>query len=420
MSGDLTLIIGASQAGVQLATSLRDLGDTAPIVLVGEENHRPYQRPPLSKGWLKGELTPEDVILRSRQWFADRNIELISGDSIVHIERDGLGGTARTAGGRLITFTRLALATGASPRKLTLPGSDLYGIYYLRDADDALTLEPHLREAEHVVVIGGGFIGLETAASSRVVGKAVTVLEHAPRLVGRVVSEDTSAFYLDAHRRRGVNVVLDARIAGIVGDDGRVTGVELEDGTVIPADIVVIGVGVLPRVELAEQLGLNVDGGIVVNEHALTSDGLTVAAGDCTIMPNPYERGSLPTVRIESVNNAVEQAKVAAATLLGRPAPYRSVPWFWSDQADVKLQIAGLSTGYDEIVLRGEPANEKFTVLYYRDGLLIAADCVNHPAEFLAIRHAISRGQTIPAAAAADTSVPLKKSVVDIAVAVAV
>lgn len=416
MSDETTLIIGACAAGVQLATSLREAGDTGHIVLIGEENHRPYQRPPLSKGWLKGELEPDDVILRSRQWFADRDIELVTGDQVVHVERDGAGGFARTAGGRVVEFTRLALTTGASPRKLSLPGTDLYGIYYLRDADDALTLEPHVRDAQNIVVIGGGFIGLETAASSRTLGKNVTLLEVSSRLVGRVVSEQTSDFYLAAHRRRGVNVVLDAKLERIVGDDGHVTGVELGDGTVIPADIVVIGIGVLPRVELAEQLGLEVAGGIVVDEHALASDGVTVAAGDCTIMPNPYARGTMPTVRIESVNNAGEQAKVAAATLLGERTPYRSVPWFWSDQADVKLQIAGLSTGYDHTVLRGDPEAEKFTVLYYRDGVLLAADCVNQPVEFLAIRHALTRGQTIPVTAAADTSVPLKKSVVDIEV----
>ena len=415
MTGELTLIIGAAQAGVQIATSLREAGDTAPIVLIGEENHRPYQRPPLSKGWLKGELAPEDVILRTRAWFADRDIELVTGDQVVHIERDGAGGFARTEGGRVVHFTRLALTTGASPRRITLPGSDLYGVTYLRDADDALSLEPKLRGVEHVVVIGGGFIGLETAATSRGLGKHVTLLEVGPRLVGRVVSEQMSDFILGAQRRRGVDVRLNAQLDAIVGDDdGHVTGVRLQDGTVIPADIVVVGIGVLPRVELAEQLGLTVDGGIVVDEHALASDGLTVAAGDCTVMPNPYQRGAMPTVRIESVNNAGEQAKVAAATLLGERRPYRSVPWFWSDQADVKLQIAGLSTGYDHTVLRGDPAAEKFTVLYYRDDLLLAADCINQPAEFLAIRHALMHDQTITPEAAADTTVRLKQSVIDV------
>lgn len=417
-----TLIVGACQAGVQIASILRERGDTEPIYLVGEEDHRPYQRPPLSKGWIKGELQPDDVILRSRDWFAERGIELITGDRVVTVHRAADGtGTATTEGGRRIEFSRLALTTGASARKLPLPGTDYHGVHYLRDADHAITLQPALADeaVRDVVVIGGGFIGLESAAVARGLGKNVTVLEAAPRLVGRVVSEETSAFYLDAHRRRGVQVVLDARISRILGGDARVaggrgsvTGVELADGTVIPADLVLIGVGVVPRIELADQLGLEIDGGIVVDAAARTSDGRTVAAGDCTMMPNPYPLGVGGRIRLESVNNALEQAKIAAATLLGEEAAYRSVPWFWSDQGDLKLQIAGLSTGYDQVVVRGEPATERFAVLYYREGRLIAADVVNHPVEFLAVKAALSKGGTIPAEAAADTAVPLKSAVV--------
>lgn len=424
-----TLIVGACQAGVQLAATLRDLGDADAIVMIGEEAHRPYQRPPLSKGWLKGELEPDDVILRTRQWFADRDIELIAGDRVVTIHRDSDGsGVAQTLGGRRIPFTRLALTTGASVRRLTVPGTDYRGVHYLRDADDAIALGPALAEssATRVVVIGGGFIGLEAAAAARQLGKQVTLVEGTGRLIGRVVAEPTSEFYLGAHRRRGTEVVLGARLARILGEDasvagrrGSVTGVELDDGRVIPADLVVIGIGVVPRVELAVQLGLEVDGGIVVDASCRASDGRTVAAGDCAIMPNPYPAGVGGLVRIESVNNALEQAKVAAATLLGKDAAYATVPWFWSDQADLKLQIAGLSAGYDAVVVRGDPDTERFAVLYYRDGRLIAADCVNQPAEFLAIKHALAKGQTIPPEAAADTTVPLKQSVVDAAVPVA-
>ena len=424
-----TLIIGACQAGVQIASVMRDLGDTDPIVVVGEESHRPYQRPPLSKGWLKGELEPDDVVLRTRQWFDDRGIELISGDRVVTIQREPEGaGIAQTLGGRSIPFTRLALATGAAVRRLPLPGTDYRGVYYLRDADDAISLGPALAEerVRHVVVIGGGFIGLEAASAARQLGKEVTVVEGTDRLIGRAVAAQTSAFYLDAHRRRGTRVVLGARVARIVGEDasaagrrGSVEGVELADGTVLAADLVVIGIGVVPRVELAVQLGLAVAGGIVVDEHCLASDGRTVAAGDCTIMPNPYPLGTGELVRIESVNNALEQAKVAAATLLGQNASYSTVPWFWSDQAELKLQIAGLSAGFDDVVVRGSPDAEKFSVLYYRDGRLIAADCVNQPADFLQIKQALAKGRTILPAAAADTSVPLKQSILDAPVPVA-
>lgn len=424
-----TLIVGACQAGVQIASILRERGNTNPIYLVGEEAHRPYQRPPLSKGWIKGELQPDDVILRTREWFADREIELITGDRVVTVHREADGtGVATTEGGRRIAFDRLALTTGASARRLPLDGTDYHGVHYLRDADQAIALQSALanQAARDVVVIGGGFIGLETAAVARALGKNVTVLEAAPRLVGRVVAEETSAFYLDAHRRRGVKVVLNARIARILGSDakavgahGSVTGVECEDGTIIPADLVLIGVGVIPRTELAEQLGLEVGGGIVVDSAARASDGLTVAAGDCTLMPNPYPLGAGGSIRLESVNNALEQAKVAAASLLGEEAEYRSVPWFWSDQGDLKLQIAGLSTGYDRVVVRGTPAEEKFAVLYYREERLIAADVVNHPVEFLAVKSALIRGGTIPADVAADATVPLKSAVIlaDVAVA---
>jgi 3-phenylpropionate/trans-cinnamate dioxygenase ferredoxin reductase subunit len=220
---------------------------------------------------------------------------------------------------------------------------------------------------------------------------------------------------LDAHRRRGLEIVLGAILEEIETLDGRATGVRLGDGRVVPADLVLIGVGVIPRTALAERMGLAVDAGIVVDEFALASDGMTVAAGDCAIMPTPYHRGTLPTVRLESVHNAIEQAKVAAATLLGRREPYRAIPWFWSDQADLKLQIAGLSTGYDSVVLRGDPDSESFSVLYYRDGLLLAADSVNAPLDHLAVKNALKADQTIDPDRAADTSVPLKQSARDLA-----
>ena len=416
-----TLIVGASQAGVQIAATMRELGDTDPIILVGEEPHRPYQRPPLSKKWLKSELVPGDVILRTREWFDGQGIELISADRVVTIRRNEDGsGEASTQGGRRLRFDRLALATGSSVRRLTIPGTDFHGVHYLRDAEDAFALEAALHDPANrrVVVIGGGFIGLEISAVARSMDKEVTVLEAAPRLVGRVVSEQTSAFYLAAHQRRGTAVVLGAELRRIIGGvadaagrRSRVVAVELADGTAVPADLVVIGIGVIARTELAVQLGLAVEGGILVDEHALASDGRTVAAGDCTVMPNPYALGIPGPTRIESVNNALEQAKIAAASLLGERLTYRSVPWFWSDQADLKLQIAGLSTGYDQVVVRGRPEDERFAVLYYRSGQLIAADCINQPAEFLAIRNALSKGHTITPEAAADLDTPVKRSI---------
>ncbi|TDW31596.1 NAD(P)/FAD-dependent oxidoreductase [Cryobacterium psychrophilum] len=409
-----TLIIGNCQAGVQLASSLRDLGDTEPIVLVGEESHAPYQRPPLSKAFLKGEVTADSLTFRTHEFYADHQIELVTRERIVEIERDAHGGVAVAESGRRFGFARLALTTGAVPRQIPFEGSELEGVSYLRTATDAALLEQGLLTATDVVVVGGGFIGLEVAAGARAAGKTVTVLEAAPRLVGRAVSEETSAFYLAAHTRRGTRVVLNAQVARFTGEHDRVTGVELADGSIIPADVVLIGVGVIPRTELAAQLGLDLDNGITVNSGALTSDGLTVAAGDCANLPNPsITAGGIERLRLESVQNAVEQAKIAAATLLGLPAEYSTVPWFWSDQADLKLQIAGLSGGHDRIVLRGDPDSEKFSVLYYRGGQIIAADCVNRPLDFIAVRSALHKGQQIDPDAAVDETMPLKKLVTD-------
>lgn len=413
-AGAGTLIVGNCQAGVQLASTLRELGDTLPITLVGEEPHAPYQRPPLSKAFLKGEATADSLAFRTHEFYGDHNIDLVTRERIVKVTRDANGGVAVAESGRTFPFTRLALTTGAIPRTIPLEGSELEGVHYLRDATEAALLEQQLHAATNVAVVGGGFIGLEVAAGARASGKNVTVLEAAPRLIGRAVSEATSEFYLQAHRRRGTTVVLDAKVVRIVGAHDTVTGVELGDGTVVPADVVLIGVGVLPRTELAEQLGLAVDNGIVVDARALASDGLTVAAGDCANMPNPsitdFGNGR---IRLESVQNAVEQAKVAAATLLGIEAEHKTVPWFWSDQADLKLQIAGLSGGHDQVVLRGNPDTEKFSVLYYRGGRIIAADCINSPLDFMTVKNALHKGQSIPADVAGDTSVPLKKLVVD-------
>ena len=405
-----TLIIGACQAGVQLASSLREQGDTEPIVLVGEEPHAPYQRPPLSKAFLKGEATADSLTFRTHEFYAEHHIELVTRERIVAIERDATGGVATAESGRRFEFARLALTTGAVPRQIPFDGSELEGITYLRTATDAALLEQRLAGAHDVVVVGGGFIGLEVAAGARAAGNTVTVLEASPRLVGRAVSETTSAFYLAAHRRRGTRVILNAQVVRFLGEHDRVTAVELGSGDVIKADVVLIGVGVIARTELAEQLGLAVDNGIVVDASALCSDGLTVAAGDCANLPNPsLTPGGIERLRLESVQNAVEQAKVAAATLLGRPAEYSTVPWFWSDQADLKLQIAGLSGGHDQIVLRGDPDSEKFSVLYYRAGQLIAADCVNRPLDFIAVRAMLHSGQHLPSDRAADLSLPLKK-----------
>lgn len=403
-----TLVVGASQAGAQLVTSLRQLGDTAPITLVGAEAHAPYQRPPLSKEFLAGTATQETLSFRSPSFYADHDIDLVCGERVeeVALPRDGRPGLARTSSGRELRFTRLALTVGARPRRLDVPGADLGGISYLRDLDDAVALRDQLAGASRVVVVGGGFVGLEAAAAARAMGKHVTVVEAADRLVGRVVAPVVSEFYRGAHERRGSTVLLSTGVVGFHGTAGRVDAVLLADGRSLPADLVMVGIGVVPRVELAEQLGLECDDGIVVDAHARTSAPSVVAAGDCTVQPHPMTGEG--RVRLESVPSAVAQATLAASSLLGRQASTRSVPWFWSNQGDLKLQIAGLSTGFDEHVVRGNPDDESFSVLYYRAGELLAVDAVNAPADYLAARKALTHGLPLPADRAADAGTPLK------------
>ena len=407
-----TLIVGASQAGLQLAVSLRDGGETRPITLVGEEPHAPYQRPPLSKAYLQGNTELEQLWLRAPEFLAGSDISLVTGERIETIELDdgGPSGSAHTRSGRVLTFDRLALTVGARPRRLDAPGADLKGVTYLRTADDATVLRELQSDAESVVVVGGGFIGLEAAAVARAQGKTVTVVEAADRLIGRAVAPVVSDFYRTAHTRRGVGVWLDTRVTRLAGDHDTVKAVELSDGTYVPADLVIVGIGVVPRSQLARQLHLDYDGGILVDRFARTSNPTVVAAGDCTVQPNPLT--GCGRVRLESVQNAISQAKTAAATLTGRREPNDAVPWFWSDQYNLKLQIAGLSTGHDHYVVRGDIEGEAFSVLYYRDGVLLAVDAVNTPRDYMAVRKALTTNSTIPAVAAADSTVPLKELIV--------
>ena len=410
------LIIGASQAGVQLAISLRGTGYTEPITLLGEEDHRPYQRPALSKEFLQDKVDKENLIFRSADYWDDHDITLVRNARIERIEKNDDGsGIAYAADGQEYPFRRIALAVGARARPLQVPGADLGGVSYLRSADDALDLKGRLDEFADVVVIGGGFIGLEVACSLHGMGKNTTVLEHGPRLIGRAVGEETSEYFLNAHRERGVDIVLNARVDSLIDDGtGKVSGVKLEDGSTVPAQLVIVGIGVIPNTGLAEQMGLEVDNGIVVDRYALASDGTTIAVGDVANMPNPVPGAPEgERIRLESVNNAIEHAKVAAYSMAGRREEYAGIPWFWSNQSDMKLQIAGLSMGFDSTVIRRVDEKGKFTVLYYRDGQIISADCVNAPLDFMAVRAALGKNQQIPADAATDRDVMLKTLAVD-------
>lgn len=409
MSGGL-LIIGSSQAGVQLAVSLRALGYAEPITLLGDENHRPYQRPALSKEYLQGKVSKESLIYRAQDYWQGSRIQVVRNERILRIDKgDDGSGIAHSMSGAEFSFDRLALAVGARARKLLVDGIDSNGVLYLRNADDALELKARVPDVCDVVVIGGGFIGIEAAASLHSMGRTVTLLEAAPRLVGRAVGEETSRYLLEHHRSNGIDVVLNARLRKILSAGDHVCAVELEDGRTIKADLVLVGVGVIPNTELANRMGLDCDNGIVVDAYSVASDGVTLAVGDVANLPNPVPGAPAGSrVRFESVNNAVEQAKVAAYSITGRAEEYRLIPWFWSNQGDLKLQIAGLSTGADSTVLRHDSAKGRFSVLYYRGDRLLAADCVNHPLDFMAVKAALARHVTLPADQAADPTVPLK------------
>ena len=404
------VIVGAAQAGLQIAVSLRDLGYDGTIQLVGAEPHPPYARPPLSKAYLSGAATLESLALRNEAFYLDHEIELICGDRVIDVELDA--GTVKLASGRELVFDQLALTTGARVARLPVAGAELDGVLYLRDLADADRLAERLPDATNVVVVGGGFIGLEAAAVCRNKGKNVTVVEMGSRLVQRAVAPVVSEFYRAAHERRGTTIKLGQTVTAVEGDGGSVTGVRLDDGTLLPAELVLVGIGVHARGELAEHMGLEIqNGAIVVDRHARTSDPRVVAAGDVTLLPHPLTDDVM--VRLESVQNAVDQAKVAAATLMGEDKDYNAVPWFWTDQDTIKLQIAGLSTGYDDVVLRGEPDEEKFSVLYYRHGRLIAIDSINRTPEYLAVRQGLAKGLTIPHDQAANVEVPLKSLLVE-------
>jgi len=406
------LIIGAGQAGMQIAVSLRDAEFDGSITMIGEEPHGPYQRPPLSKAYLAGESDEESLELRSPAFYVENNIVVITGERVVDVRWDAAHGTAVTDTGREVPFDKLALTTGADVRRLGVEGEDLDGVLYLRGMADAQGLKQRWDAAKNVVVIGGGFIGLEVAAVARKNGKTTTVVHRNTRLLSRVVAPETSEFFKQAHERRGTTILLNTNFARFVGENGKVTGVELEGGEVIPADLVMVGVGVIPRSDLAEKLGLELaNGSIVVDAQARTSDPRVLAAGDAVTMPHPLTQEG--QIVLESVQNAVDQAKVVAKTIMGEETAYTAVPWFWSDQDTMKLQMAGLNIGYDQTVVRGNPDEEKFSVLYYKNGRVIAIDSVNEVLDYMAVRKALGAGQNMPADKVADTSVKLKELVED-------
>ncbi len=391
MSAPHIAIVGTGQAAVQAAEALRSGGYEGAITLLGDEPHGPYHRPPLSKAWLAGEIEAAQLVMRAPETLARKGITLRTGVRVLAIDRAAC--TLALSDGSTLAYTGLVLATGATPRRLPLPGGEAPNVLALRNRDEASSIAAQLaRCAEQglpLVVIGGGFIGLEVAATARKKGLAVTVLEAAPRLLGRVLAPMLSDWYAELHRGHGVQVVLGAQIAAIeTGADGQANGVRMQDGHVHPAGLVVLGVGVSANDSLAQAAGLACDRGIVVDACGRTADPHIVAAGDCTA--RRLADGSL--LRLESVQNATEQGKSAAAALLGQDRPFTATPWFRSDQYDRKLQMAGLSTGADAWALRGSLQAAPFSIYHFRAGQLVAVDSVNAPKDHLQARKLLDAG----------------------------
>lgn len=397
------VIVGAGHGGVQAAASLREEGYAGPITLVSDDAHAPYQRPPLSKAFIKGEATAESLILRGPAYYPEKQIDLRLGERVSEFDRAAR--IVRLASGGSVAYEHLILATGALARPATFAGAELEGVLALRDMDDAARLKARLEVAKHVVVIGAGFIGLEFAATAAIKGAEVQVVEVAPRVMGRAVSQTISDFYAEAHRGFGVKLHLGAGVTSIEGEGGRVIAVHLSDGRRLPADLVLIGIGILADERLAAAAGLAVDNGIVVDEALTTSDPHISAIGDCCAHPNVYAGQRF---RLESVQNATDQARVVARKLTGKEARYDSLPWFWSDQGDLKLQIAGLNLGCDLFVTRGDMASRSFSVFGFSGGRLRVVESVNRAADHMIARRLIASGAALSPAEAADAAFDLK------------
>lgn len=402
MSPKTIVIVGAGQAGYQVATSLRQEGFDGAITLVGNEPGVPYQRPPLSKAYLLGKVGVAALRFRPPEYFDEHHITRIHGTaSGIDRERREL----LLASGERLTYDHLVLATGARNRVPTIPGIELEGVFGLRSLADADGLSQRLDNTKHAVVIGAGFIGLEFAAVAAARGISVDVLELGTRPMARAVSVITSSVFDQAHASWGVRIRYRESLAAIQGLDGHVTGVQLASGELLPADLVVYGIGVLPNEELASEAGLAVNNGIAVDAQLLTSDSTVSAIGDVVSFPSPW--APLP-IRLESVQNAVDQAKTVAARIMGKPVNYAALPWFWTDQGELKLQIAGLSDGHDETVVLGSVEQHQISVLCFRAGRLVAVESCNRPADHMAARKLIARNTQLSPAEAAVAGFDLK------------
>jgi 3-phenylpropionate/trans-cinnamate dioxygenase ferredoxin reductase subunit len=397
MSG--IVIIGAGQAAGQAAASLRQGKYEGSITILGNETQPPYQRPPLSKQYLSGELGMDRVMVRPEKFYADQDIALRTGTRVESI--DSTAKSVTTSSGDSYEYDKLLIATGSRPRILTIPGSDLSGIHYLRTIDDVDGIREAMQTAKKICIVGGGYIGLEVAAVAVTSGLQVTVLEMEDRILQRVTTPEMSEYYHELHAGRGVNIRVSTGVSGFQGE-GHISTVLCGDEK-IDADLVIVGIGIIPNIELAEAAGLDCNNGITVDDHCRTSDRHIYAAGDCTNHPNPIMDRRL---RLESVPNAMEQARVSASNMLGGDKVYASVPWFWSDQYDLKLQMVGFSADGDTSVQRGDKAANQFAVFYLKDGKVVSVDAVNSPREFMVCKQLY--GKAVDPSVLADTNVELK------------
>ena len=396
------VIVGGGQAAASAAAKLRELNEDVKITLLCGEPVLPYQRPPLSKKYLSGEMPLDRLILRPQDWFDQQNIEVQCGQFVTSIDRNSK--EAVLADGTRVGYDKLLLTTGSKARLLPASvGADAEGVYYLRAAVHADDMRPILQAGRKLVVIGGGYIGLEVSAVAAQLGLDVTVVELAERILQRVAAPETSDFFRQLHSENGVKILESTGLDKIVAENGRVVSVATADGSSIEADIVLVGIGVLPHTELAEESGLEVENGIVVDNLCRTSDTDIYAAGDCTSFDHKGSR-----IRLESVPNAIHQAEVAAQNMLGGELVYEATPWFWSDQYDVKLQIAGLNTGYDDTLVRPGKREGSQSVWYYKGEQLLAVDAMNDAPSFMMARRILEAGKSVPKSAAADPETNLK------------
>jgi len=398
------VIVGAGHGGFQLAASLRQNGFDGEIVLIGNEPQLPYQRPPLSKDYLAGKIGLDLLLMRPASFYDDQRIESLSGAAVREIDRAGKA--IQLSDGKRLAYDHLVLAIGARNRVPPLPGIELDGVCYLRNLAETEALKERLAASRHAIVIGAGFIGLEFAAIARGKGVPVHVVELVDRVMARVVCPDTSAYFAEAHRKTGVEFSFGARIERLGGEGGRVTHAVLSDGRSLPADLVVISIGVVPNEELAAAAGLAVENGVVVDAQLLTADPAISAIGDCAAFPS---RHSLKNpVRLEAVQNAADHARSVASRLVGKPHAYEALPWFWSEQGALRLQIAGLTTGFQQVVLRGDYESGEYSAFCYAGDKLLGIESVNKPADHAFARRLLAAGRSVTPAQAADSSFDLR------------